>query len=146
MVHLDFRYTTPWFKYHMMVIITIVLILGFISCILTEVYMKLDPELILYIDEAQDGDTAEPRQNKVHGENIEMIESGLAPEHIHNIKEGKGIRGAEGIKEAETIQNEADHENTQMLIEYWIAPELILYLEEAQGGKAMKRPKRQGPK
>ena len=81
MVHLDFRYTAPWFKNHMMVIITIVLILGFISCVLTEVYMKLDPELILYIDEAQDGDT----QNKVHGENIEMIESGLAPEHIHDI-------------------------------------------------------------
>ena len=126
----------------MMVIITIVLILGFISCILTEVYMKLDPELILYIDEAQESDTAEP----IHGENIEMVASGLAPEHIHNIKEGKGIREAEGIKEAETIQNEVDHENTQMLVEYWIAPELILYLEEAQGGKAMKRPKRQGPK
>ena len=134
----------------MMVIITIVLILGFISCILTEVYMKLDPELILYIDEAQESDTAEPRQNKVHGENIEMVESGLAPKHIHNIKEREEIREAEGLKEytekAETIQNEVDHENTQMLVEYWIAPELILYLEEAQGGKAMKRPKRQGPK
>jgi len=150
MVHLDFRYTAPWLKNHMMVIITIVLILGFISCVLTEVYMKLDPELILYIDEAQESDTTEPRQNKDHGENIEMVESGLATEHIHDTKEGEGIREAEGIKEytvkAETIQNEVDNENTQMLTEYWIAPELILYLKEAQGGKAMKKPKRQGPK
>ena len=79
-VHLEYQHTAPWFKVHLLGTIIAVIILGLLSCILTEVYMELAPELILYTEkekvQTEDSEMAGTRKHGLDNEDTE-IEVGL---------------------------------------------------------------------
>ena len=83
-IHLEFQHAAPWFRENLLIIITVTLTLGLISCIMTEVYMKLAPHLVLFQEDTdttenvdEDPEIADIEQNETEDtENIRMLQRG----------------------------------------------------------------------
>ena len=73
-LHLEFQHSAPWFRENLHKIITVTLSVGLISCIMTEVYMKKKPHLVLFLTE-EEADATQDVGEDIEMANIEQNET-----------------------------------------------------------------------